>query len=532
MLKSRNLFRRLFCLFVFLVATAVTTYAAAQGENSRVDVNIPYGSDQNALGVIPAAPGICPEAPQSFFVDGNTCYILDTVKKRIAVFNSDGSFIKEIGLAFTGYPRDIVLDGNNIFVLDEQDNPVVYEINRDGRILDVYNVFIPNFNPTKTAIKWLTITQNNRVAVVTSDYEEFELEAATKGVKIGSKGISSRYTHKVYTGRMGGDGKMHLFSTDGEIDILLTTNCIPAGAEVVGFDSKGNVYVQVGDRAATSRVIIESTIRKFDKKGKQIGVARVPLELCNNYPSRALCVDPAGKVYFMALKESGVEIQELLLSADFRSSLKEKEKAQLDSERVNREAGTAAVNSRQTTNDRAYNINNLRWYYSSYNASPIPTGASTPDWLLRDPRYGWKTGIPYCWGGFDAIDRSSRPASWSNFVDAMNKRKFAGNVNCSGGYKEGTAGLDCSGYVGACLGYTSKPSTVTLWNNSRPVATATWMDSYNNYSGHVLLFLNRLADGSGITSCESTTSGDDKCKVYSRSYAWLNSGGYSCRTFW
>jgi len=521
-------------LSVLLITPVIGFAANNQSDKASTQILfIPYGSNQEQLGVIPQSPGILPEGPLSFFVNGDTYVILDTVKKRI-VYYKKGSFAKEIKLDFTVKPADIVSDGKNIYVFDRQDKPMVYKIDGDGRILNIYTVDIPDFNITKNALRWLTLTKKETVAVVDCFNDEYELNEQAKGVKTVSKGISSKYSDTVFVGKKGSDEKVHYLSTDIGVKVPLSINSLPAGADIVGFDIKGNIYVQVGDRAETSLVIVESTVRKFDKKGNQVGIVRLPLEECNNYPTRAVYVTPAGVVYFMALKQNGVEIKELFLGDSYISTIKEKEHKQkaIESQDIGtKPIAVAAVNSRQATNDRAYAINNLDWWYAEFNASPVPSGATRPNWLVRTG-YGWHTGIPYCWGGFDAIDRSSRPSSWSSFNDAMNKKKFAGNINCTGNYKEGTAGLDCSGYVGACLGYTTKPSTITLWNNSRPVSYATWMDSYNNYSGHVLLFLN-IANDQGINTCETATDlYNEKTQVAYRSYNWLNSLGMQCRTFW
>lgn len=525
-------------LCVFLLVPVIGFAAESQiDEASTAKVFIPYGSTQETLGVINKAPGIQPEAPLSFFVNGNTYGILDTIKKRIAIYTS-GTFTKEIKLNYTNYPKDVILVGDNLYIFDEGDNYQVYKINMDGKILQVYTVNIPGFDFSKNALKWLTVTKNGAVAITDCDYKEYELDDSNKGVKGGVKGISSSGIG--FMGKKGQDGKMRLLSTDNKKEVLLDINCISAGAEIVGSDSKGNIYVKVGDKADTSKVIIESTVRKFDKNGNQLGIARLPLEECNNDPTRSVYVTPSGDVYFMALKENGVEIKELALNKSYDSTIKEKElkqksiesqetvKPSVNSVETSSITPASVSNSRQTTNDRAYQINSLYWGYNSYNNVP-PAGATRPDWLTS---YGNKTGIPYCWGGFDANDRSSSPSSWSNFVDAMNKQKFAGNVNCTGSYKAGTAGLDCSGYVGACLGYTWKPNTVNLWDNSIQVSQATWMDSYNDKYTHVLFFMSILPDGTGVVSSECTTSGDDKCKIYSRTYSFLNNNGYQCRTFW
>ncbi len=534
MLKTKDSIRKLVSLITLcLLLTPAIGFAADEHlESSPKPIFIPYGVAQTELGVIKESAGIQPEAPLSFFVDGNTYGILDTVKKRIVLYKNE-RFIKDINLDFTNYPKDLLLLERNVYVLDEAEPYYnVYKLTMDGEIQEQYTVDIPDFDFTTNAIKWLGVTKHDTAAVIDCAYNEYELENSTKGVKKGVKGISSN-GKRVY-GKTGKDGKMILVLPEDNKENILDINCISAGAEILGSDNNKDIFVMVGDRANTSQVIIEATVRKFNKTNDYVGVVRLPLEESLYSPTRSVFISPTGEVYFMALKVDGVEVKQLTLDRTYKSDIKEKEAAQISVETYTTKPGQdssilAVNNSRQTTNDRAYSINNLSWSYTAANNNP-PPGTSSPDWLGKS--YGTKTGIPYCWGGFDAIDRSSAPSSWANFTDAMSKSKFAGNVTCTGSYKAGTAGLDCAGYVGACLGYTWRPSTVNLWDNSIQVQSATWMDSYNNRNSHVMLFLNRLTDGTGISTCESTTSGNDKCKVYSRTYTWLNNGGYQCRTFW
>lgn len=40
-----------------------------------------------------------------------------------------------------------------------------------------------------------------------------------------------------------------------------------------------------------------------------------------------------------------------------------------------------------------------------------------PDWLTT---YNVNLyGIPYCWGGFDAMDRHGAGTPWTNYIDAI-----------------------------------------------------------------------------------------------------------------
>lgn len=116
----------------------------------------------------------------------------------------------------------------------------------------------------------------------------------------------------------------------------------------------------------------------------------------------------------------------------------------------------------------------------------------------------------------------------------MNKGKFAGNVKASGGYKSGTAGVDCSGYCGSAVGYTTKPGTYGIQSDthSHTLSERDSMDIYIKASSHVLFYRSERTDKTGIVSYEATTTGDDKSQQTHRTYTWLSTNGYSLRSWW
>ncbi|MGF7047384.1 hypothetical protein J2T13_001889 [Paenibacillus sp. DS2015] len=125
-------------------------------------------------------------------------------------------------------------------------------------------------------------------------------------------------------------------------------------------------------------------------------------------------------------------------------------------------------------------------------------------------------------------------SSWTNFKDAISKGKFAGNVNTStSGYQSGTAGLDCSGFVGGAAGFTAKLGTYDLASSTYTATIAPSSiqiyDIYVKAGDHVLFYTGDA--GTTISTREATTTGDDKAKAYSRTKSFLSSQGYSLRRF-
>ena len=104
------------------------------------------------------------------------------------------------------------------------------------------------------------------------------------------------------------------------------------------------------------------------------------------------------------------------------------------------------------------------------------------------------TGIPYDWGGFDGIDSHSYNATWTGFLDAVNKGAYTGNVNSQAGlgYVPGTAGVDCSGFVQSAYNIQDyKQSTSSLLNKyftTINLSDIKHMDILDKPGDHVVIF--------------------------------------------
>jgi len=520
------------CMGIGLISVPAAT--AANNTEVATIMTIPYGGADNELGAIPEQAGIIGEYSKSFIMDNNTCYILDQVKKRIAIYNEKGVYLNSIPLDFCNSPRDILLEKGEFYVLDINtlSSPVVYRIDSQGSVLAEYALpdTLKHFE-----VKGLSVTKSGNVCITNDRYAEYELNNNTNTAVKTSNGRTSPYRDKVWKLQMMNDKKMHLRSLDGTVDNVLDINAVSAGAEIVGTDNAGNTYIVVGDMADTSLVIVELTLRKFDKNGNQVGVVRLPLEQSIFYPKKAIDVKGNGDVYYMSVESDGVKIDKLSFGKSYKSNILEKQARQRAIEDKNSKNNTnlvsAAWNTRDTTITRADNMAYLSWTYSSYNnVNPNPTNIKKPTWLSS---YGTKTGIPYCWGGFDGTDKSSAPSSWTNFIDAMNKKKFAGNINTStSGYQSGTAGLDCSGYVGAAVGYSTKPSTTKIYNDTHAhtASERQMMDVYVKSGSHVLFFFVVKYDQTGISSYEANVTNPEKAKYWE--WTWANLSGYSLRSYW
>lgn len=182
--------------------------------------------------------------------------------------------------------------------------------------------------------------------------------------------------------------------------------------------------------------------------------------------------------------------------------------------------------SRQETQDRAYKMAYAVWHYVKDLNGNVQSNTRLPD-QLKDVTNSNQIGIPYAWGGSDGFDTRST-TQWSNFFDAINKGAMAGNVNFTGGYKSGTAGIDCSGFVQSTLKIPGeKQSTRTLGQYLTPVSIYDLknMDVLLWSSSHVVFFQSWVYDDYGniigANTIESTAGNYDesgqKVKEYYRS---------------
>lgn len=174
---------------------------------------------------------------------------------------------------------------------------------------------------------------------------------------------------------------------------------------------------------------------------------------------------------------------------------------------------------------RAMDIIDFIWEYE--NKDIDRTDIKLPNFILN----GKKTyvGIPYCWGGYISIDISDKK-DIKDFSDAIKKGYFPGNILTDGVYKEKTAGLDCSGYVGAVFKLPHKVSTETIKDYFNYINTSEIkpLDIFNSENNHTFIYLKDSYDKKGIITLEARHSDSvkskDKTVVSYRTYEEIKKG--------
>lgn len=195
--------------------------------------------------------------------------------------------------------------------------------------------------------------------------------------------------------------------------------------------------------------------------------------------------------------------------------------------------------SRNQVEQRAIQMMDLTWTYSANknsNIDPKYSSVVTLPKQFEGVTTGQFTGIPYDWGGVDGVNSTAYEASSASFLDAVSKGAFTGNVNTDAGlgYIQGTAGIDCSGFVQCSFNIADyKQSTTTLLKNYfTPIdlSSLRHMDILDKPGDHVVIFdrWGILNGVSGAFTYESTTDqlygGIQGTKRYFISMDTINTG--------
>lgn len=318
-------------------------------------------------------------------------------------------------------------------------------------------------------------------------------------------------------------------------DISISANEILGQINILNIDEGGSVIMDIYDVLDMSMVAGEYTVRKFSQ-GVCESVATIDLTGYYFMPYSVVNVSEAGDLFQIKCYEDKIQIikKDFIDERYFKSNIDNIKIEMQNAEENVLVSAVATVNAPNTLNDtmdNAIDCCNLTWTYKASNAvNPNSNNVTVPDYLSGVSKPSSQTGIPYCWGGFDGTSSSSS-STWLNFSDAMNNNKFAGNINTNGNYKSGTAGLDCSGFVSSSAGFSQKLGTSNLASSQYTQAISSSSrrayDMYVKSGSHVLYYVSSTT--SGIRSRESTVTGDDKTKLYTRSLTELS--GYTLRRF-
>lgn len=452
----------------------------------------------------------------SFWVEEDeTAYLLDTYGKRVLEFSKEGS--REILLPGTVLPADIVTCDENIVIFDDLLSEILI-YTKQGELLAHNKIQQDN-----DYVKQLSCV-NGTVWLETYGHCRYLVHPETAAVSLQEEMILPAVTV-------------------GDYDY----------AEYLETDEDGTVY-SVHTSLVEDCVVIsgELTLRAVSADGELKGSYILPVSEYTYLPDRYIQVHQNGNVYLMVPSDTTVEIRKISLASSTESSLlelgEEAEKLEhiyADKTRTRKRNGTSCTEkirfSREEAKERALAMAAYQWTLKKThtNISKAEKGVVLPREIafLKEKHANdssWKEtviGIPYCWGGFYALDTGFKG---NTFQKMLEKKYVAGNINPVGNLKYMTAGVDCSGYVGAAFGFTKKYNTSALSDIGSGVTNIKeleQMDIFVYPGEHVIFFMDWLDDATILVSEAAVREG--KVSVHPKPLnEFVISGQYQIRSPW
>ncbi len=139
------------------------------------------------------------------------------------------------------------------------------------------------------------------------------------------------------------------------------------------------------------------------------------------------------------------------------------------------------------------------------------------DWECTVCDLGGHIGLPYCWGGFDAVDEFDQKLSLD----------YAAGSAAPGYFPDCTTGVDCSGYVSLLWELPYKHGTSTLPNVSTAIEAYDMYpgDVYNFSGSHVIMWVGKDEAGEAVV----TEAGYMCMGVCEATVAWSHFASYTPR---
>lgn len=324
-------------------------------------------------------------------------------------------------------------------------------------------------------------------------------------------------------------------------------------AEYVGTDEDGVVYSVHTELVKDCSVLSgELTVRAVSPDGECLGSYILPVEEYLYLPGQYIQVADNGNIYVMIPTEQSVEVRKVALKDTVESRLENISEAAAGQEadytagsRYRKRMGTACTETisftREEVWERARAMAEYKWTLKRTHTltSKSEKGVVLPREIAaikaaNAENSSWSTtmtGIPYCWGGFYALDVGFGGKTFQQVID---KNYVAGNINPMGYLKYLTAGVDCSGFVSAAFGFTKKQSTSGLSDLGSKVSDVKKLEQMDIlvYPGdHVIFFCDWLNETTMLVSEAAVREG--KVVIHPKSLNQLVvDGKYQMRSPW
>ncbi len=324
-------------------------------------------------------------------------------------------------------------------------------------------------------------------------------------------------------------------------------------AEYAGSDEDGTIYAIYTKLVENCSVLSgELTLVGFSATGDCIGASALLTEEYAYLPDTYVQVLRNGNIYLFFPGKQTIKVCKIVLREQAASKLteiadaaKKTEEKYRDNISYRKRAGLACTEqialSREEVWQRACAMAEYTW---TLRKTHTLVSKSEPGVVLsreieairkkNEGVSGWKAvmkGIPYCWGGFYALDVGFQGNTFQKVID---KGYVAGNINAVDYYKYMTAGLDCSGYVSAALGFAKKQSTSGLNDIGSRVSRIDrlqQMDLFIHPGDHVIFFCGWMDETTMLVAEAAVREG--KVSVHPKSINELAvNGKYQMKSPW
>lgn len=530
-------------------------------------VSFAVGSGAGEVGLI-TGEEVEPWGPSSFALDARgRVHVIDGANRRIVV--ADPSTGERSHITWQSpivCPTDIALAGERIFVLDLAALPAsVYEMDADGRAVASWDIPREHLDLGVTALD-VTVDRKGAPAIRLELAGTWQAKltgpgagaqripcvldghvmrvpaasAASVAVERSAAGVGFFAEKDWATGRSAHITELRQGRPGATMRVASAS---PLGAvRFIDTDAQLNAYVFAedlpgdGDRP-------RAFVKRYTRSGAPSGVAEIPLEAFAAHPYRPVRIAADGTIHVLVPSADRVRVVRLGISADTSEQLPDAVSApasQPDAAARSTSAVTGTATARIADafsaasmeaeadetgiaawsppdgNDRAWTYVNLSWYCSTSNYT-TRNGSIRPRYLTAANKS--YTSVPYCWGGFDTV---------TSFKTAMNSGLSAGDINCTGSKRAGTAGVDCSGFVSRLWGLGTKRSTWTLPNVAVKVSKTSMKlgDAYIWPGSHCMFFRYYTTGGAQVFESTTTNSYDRTVTMNRTNTALANYGAY------
>ena len=480
------------CCIIFLLALICSVSAPSPvlaetadldlKEKDRVVLSAEIGKGKGELGYPESFVGGA-KGPDTFAVsEDETVYISDNINDRINVYR-DGKFLYDIETPYAAYIKSIAISDELIYLMD-YDGAKIFAVDKKGNLVkdidlpeDMANFLMTDLYVREDGSVWVCCLDGEEEGDdLSSTYFLVDSFSDRQRVKTSEFPVSrDDYCTIDYT-----DGKTisirksnnpNITGTDRTDDILIDTKGGDVSASILEVDKYGSVYLDVDESVGTYMFAGENTVRKY-LQGKCEGIAGIDLDDYCYIPYGLTCVNKNGELYQMVCYDNKVDVikKTFVQPYGFESRVNEIREKTLREEAKEDEM-------------------DLREAKKIINA---PNDVSTTKQNAKKPSN--QTGIPYCWGGFNGF-KIIKGTSWVSFS-----------------YKLSTTNLASSDY------------TRTI-NKNKAVAYDVFVIS----GKHVFFYIGYDKTRKSYKTCEATTDGTEKVKIFYRSKKELDT--YKARRF-